>query len=72
MELHTKDIVLAAYLKCTGHTIVSIDIDKQKGTFIFEIEDNSIIDQFNLGNASVEPVSFNNTIKMLTTACRRP
>lgn len=72
MKVHTRDIVLAAYLKCKGHHLDSVDIDNGKGTFTFEITDNTDIDQFHLGNSSVEPVSFNNTIKMLTTACRRP
>lgn len=72
MKVHTKDIVLAAYIKCMGHPVESINIENSKGTFTFDVPDASIIDAFHLGNAMIEPVSFNNTIKLLTTACRRP
>ena len=72
MEIYkTSDIVLAATLKIKGVKLVNIEISGTKGTFVFENVDKSILMDFDLGNIKVEPVSFNNTIKQLTTSVRR-
>lgn len=71
MEYETNDIVLAAYLKVSGCTLLDIKMCDRKGTFIFEKVDQSLITQFSIGNALIEPVTFNNTVRQLTTSCRR-
>ena len=71
MEYQTTDIVLAAFLKINGATMVRIDKQGQKGTFIFTDVDSTLVAAYDLGNARVEPVNFNNAIKQLTTSVRR-
>jgi len=48
-------------------------IEKQgnRGIFCFADVDDSVLSDFDLGKCLVEPVSFNNAIKALTTATRR-
>jgi len=70
-EYKTTDIVLAAYLKLNGCTMVKIEKQGQKGTFVFDDVDTTLLDAYDLGKASVEPVTFNNAIKALTTSVRR-
>lgn len=71
MEYKTTDIVLAAFLKIRGAQMLRIDKQGLKGTFVFDAVDQSLIAEYDLGNARVEPVTFNNTIKQLTTSVRR-
>jgi Domain of unknown function (DUF5659) len=70
-EYKTPDIVLAAYLKLSGCAMLRIDKQGQKGTFVFENVSEEVIRTFDFGQARVEPVSFNNMIKQLTTSVRR-
>lgn len=70
-EYKTADIVLAASLKVGGYTLSSIELQGNKGIFVFEEVDADFLTQFDLGKLQVEPVSFNNTIKQLTTSVRR-
>lgn len=72
MELRTTDIILAAALKVLGAKMSHIEKNGNKGTFVFESVDPKIVDDYDLGNLSVEPVAFNTAIKQLTTATRRP
>ena len=67
----TSDIVLAAYLKLSGYQMIRIDKMGAKGTFVFDGVSDDAIALYDLGNASVEPITFNNTIKQLTTSVRR-
>lgn len=67
----TSDIVLAAYLRLSGCNMVSIEKQGQKGTFVFEGVSDEQLRTYDLGQALVEPVAFNNTIKQLTTSVRR-
>jgi hypothetical protein len=67
----TSDIILAACLKVHQHTMVSIEISGTKGTFVFSDVDEDLLNEYDLGNLRVEPVTFNNTIKQLTTSVRR-
>lgn len=71
MKQKTTDIVLAAYLKIQGFTMQSIDLSGKQGTFIFADVDPEVVNQYFLGNATVEPVAFHNAIRQLTTACKR-
>ncbi len=71
MEYKTTDIVLAAFLKINGAAMLRIEKQGQKGTFVFGTVDQTLIADYDLGNARVEPVNFNNTIKQLTTSVRR-
>lgn len=50
-----------------------IDIEKQgqKGTFVFADVPSNLLVSYDLGQALVEPITFNNTIKSLTTSVRR-
>lgn len=67
----TSDIVLASYLKLSGCLMLGIEKQGQKGTFVFENVGEDLIRAHDLGNARVEPVTFNNMIKQLTTSVRR-
>lgn len=72
MELYkTSDIVLAAYLRLSGCNMTSIEKQGQKGTFVFEEVNEELLRIYDLGQAGVEPVAFNNAIKALTTSVRR-
>jgi hypothetical protein len=70
-EFETADIVLAAYLKTKNYRLLEIIKNGNKGTFIFSGVDESIIDEYDLGQAQVEPRALNYEIKALTTAARR-
>ena len=70
-EFRTTDIVLAASLRVKGYDMTSIERQGNKGTFIFVDVDDDFIQKFDLGNVVVEPVTFNNAIKQLTTSVRR-
>lgn len=71
MEYKTTDIILAAYLRLEGYAMLRIEKLGNKGTFVFENVDGAVVEQYDLGKASVEPVAFNNQIKQLTTSVRR-
>lgn len=70
-EYKTTDIVLASYLKLCGCSMLRIEKQGQKGTFVFSDVTTEQIGNYDLGKARVEPVAFNNTIKQLTTSVRR-
>ncbi len=70
-EFKTSDIILAACLKITEANMVKIELNGNKGTFIFEDVDAEYIDDYDLGKCLVEPVTFNNAVKQLTTSVRR-
>lgn len=70
-EYKTTDIVLAAFLRLKGCSMLCIEKQGQKGTFVFENVSENIVRDYDLGNGCVEPVAFNNAIKQLTTSVRR-
>ncbi len=70
-EYRTTDIILAACLRLEGFQMESIEIAGNKGTFVFEDVDQNFINSYDLGQTRVEPVTFNNMIKQLTTSVRR-
>ncbi len=67
----TTDIILAAVLRLNDYDMVIIEKEGNKGTFVFADVDPKFITEYDLGRVRVEPVSFNNTIKQLTTSVRR-
>ena len=69
--IETQDIVLAATLKVLGYRLDTIQKVGNKGIFFFNEVDESVVNDYDLGNLKVEPVSFNSAIKALTTASRR-
>lgn len=69
--IETSDIVLAAALKVKGYRLERIEKQGNRGIFCFVDVDMSTLSEFDLGECQVEPVSFNNAIKALTTATRR-
>ena len=69
--IETQDIVLAATLKVLGYRLDTIQKIGNKGIFFFNEVDESVVNDYVLGNLKVEPVSFNSAIKALTTASRR-
>lgn len=69
--IETQDIVLAATLKVLGYRLEMIEKVGNKGIFFFNDVDESVVNDYDLGNLKVEPVSFNSAIKALTTASRR-
>lgn len=71
MQYKTSDIILAACLKNKGFVLSKIELQGSKGIFVFNQVDTSVIYEYDLGKMLVEPVSFNNTIKQLTTSVRR-
>lgn len=70
-EYKTSDIVLASCLKIKGYNLETIQITGNKGVFVFKNVDDQFLTDFDLGRITVEPVSFNNTIRQLTTSVRR-
>ncbi len=70
-HIETSDIVLAASLKVKGYKLDRIEKQGNRGVFCFADVDESVLTEFDLGKALVEPISFNNAIKALTTATRR-
>ena len=71
MNFETSDIVLASALKVQGCKLVDIKKEGNRGTFCFAEVHQGALDAFNLGQMLVEPVTFNNALKALTTAVRR-
>jgi hypothetical protein len=71
IQVSTSDIVLAATLKVKSFQLDRIEKNGNKGTFIFNDIPASVIEEYDLGKCLVEPVSFNNAVKALTTATRR-
>jgi hypothetical protein len=69
--IETQDIVLAATLKVLGYRLDTIQKIGNKGIFFFTEVDEAVVNDYDLGNLKVEPVSFNSAIKALTTASRR-
>lgn len=67
----TTDIILAAVLKLKGYEMTEILRNGNKGTFVFENVQEDDLTEFDLGKTMVEPVTFNNMIKQLTTSVRR-
>ena len=70
-EYKTTDIVLAAYLRLNDINMSGIEKMGQRGTFVFDEVNEEFIKTYDLGKALVEPIAFNNMIKILTTAVRR-
>ena len=70
-DIQTQDIVLAASLKSLGYRLETIEKVGNKGIFFFNDVNSDIIQDYDLGNLLVEPISFNSAIKALTTASRR-
>jgi hypothetical protein len=70
-SVETQDIVLAATLRCMGYKLDTIEKIGNKGIFFFNDVDEEVVNDYDLGNLKVEPVSFNSAIKALTTASRR-
>ena len=64
-EFETSDIILAACLKLHDIEMVRIELNGNKGTFVFADADQDYVDTYDLGKCSVEPVAFNNAIKQL-------
>lgn len=69
--ISTSDIVLAATLKVKGFILNRIEKNGNKGIFIFDDVEVTVIEDYDLGKCLVEPIAFNNAIKALTTATRR-
>ena len=67
----TTDIILAACLRLNGCDMISIEKEGSKGTFVFANVDLDFVADYDLGKIEVEPVTFNNMIKQLTTSVRR-
>jgi len=70
-EYATTDIILAAVLREGGYDLDRIKIDRRTGIFYFLNVDKEILQNYDTGKLCVEPVSFNNAIKTLTTAVKR-
>lgn len=70
-NIETQDIVLAATLKVLGYRLDTIQKVGNKGIFFFNDVDERVVNDYDLGNLTVEPVAFNSAIKALTTASRR-
>lgn len=70
-HIETSDIVLAATLKVKGYKLDKIEKQGNRGIFCFSDVDDEVLIDYDLGKCLVEPFSFNNAIKALTTATRR-
>ena len=71
MQYRTTDIILAACLRLRNCEMMEIELNGNKGTFVFIDVDEDYIHEYDLGKCVVEPVAFNNMIKQLTTSVRR-
>ena len=67
----TVDIILAAYLKVKGYKLQNIVRNGNRGTFVFEVVPAMVLEEYDLGNALIEPKALNGEIRSLTTATRR-
>jgi len=67
----TTDINLAACLRMMGYEMDDIELQGNKGIFCFLEVEQSYINDYDMGRVLVEPVTFNNMIKQLTTSVRR-
>ena len=70
-HIETSDIILAACLKVKGFMLDRIEKQGNRGVFCFTDVNIEVLSEFDLGKCLIEPVSFNNAIKALTTATRR-
>lgn len=70
-NIETSDIVLAATLRVKGFKLDRIEKQGSRGVFCFSDVDSQVMKEFDLGQATVDPIAFNNAIKALTTATRR-
>lgn len=70
-DFETCDIVLAATLKVKGCRLDRIGKDGKRGIFCFVDVSDDVLNEYNLGQALVEPVALNNAVKALTTATKR-
>lgn len=70
-EFSTVDIVLAAYLKATGYKLSDIIRQGNRGTFVFADIPTQVVNDYDLGSASVEPKALSAEVRALTTAARR-
>lgn len=70
-DLVTSDIILSAFLKLNGIELEQITKVGSRGQFHFKNVPDGLVETFDLSKALVEPVAFNNQVKILTTACRR-
>lgn len=70
-SFETVDIILAAYLKVKGFKLQNIIRNGNRGTFVFEPIPATVLEEYDLGNALVEPKALNGEVRSLTTATRR-
>lgn len=67
----TSDIVLASTLKINGYELDSIEKIGNKGSFRFNGVDKEFLQDYDLGKLRVEPSTFNNAVRALTTSVKR-
>lgn len=70
-NIATSDIILAATLKVLGESLVLIEKDGPRGIFHFDNVNTANLQAYDLGQCRVEPISFNNAIRALSTAAKR-
>lgn len=71
MQFKTSDIVLASTLKVKGIPLIDIEMTGTRGIFVFELVNEALLQAFDLGDILVEPNTFHQAVKQLTTAVRR-
>lgn len=69
--LSTSDLNLAAYLIINGARLAGITKSGRMGTFLLSDVPPLAAESYDLGMALVEPISFHNKIKQLTTSVNR-
>lgn len=70
-SFETVDIILAAYLKVKGYKLQNIIRNGNRGTFVFDLIPVLVLEEYDLGNALIEPKALNSEVRSLTTATRR-
>jgi len=70
-DLDTTDIVLAALLRCRGHQLSKLIKNGSKSSFQFKNVPIELLNQYDLGQALVEPRLFNHEVRALASACMR-
>ena len=71
MSFKTHDLHLSAFLTLNNCTIVNIELNREKGIFVFDDVDSNIISQYYMQQTKVEPIEYFQKVRSLTTLVRQ-
>jgi len=70
MNISTRDITFASYLRARGYPLTSITCSGRNGVFHFNDVPEEVQSQYDLGQAMCEPQAFHSALKSLTQGAR--